>query len=161
MYLSNQGRTFNAGHDSAGVTAAATTWFLAEGATGEYFDLFLLVANPNPQDAQVTVTYLLPDGQTLSRALIAPSNSRSNIWVDWEQFDGVAGFPFADVEVSATLTSTNGVPIIVERALWWPGPTFVTWAEAHNSAGATVTGTKWALAEGELGRRSTTPRRTY
>ena len=26
-----------------------------------------------------------------------------------------------------------------------------TWQEAHNSAGATVTGTAWALAEGELG----------
>ena len=111
MYSSTQGRTFNAGHDSAGVTAAATTWFLAEGATGEYFDLFLPSRILNHADAQVTVTYLLPDGQTLSRALIAPSNTRLSIWVDWEQFHGVEGFPLADVEVSARLTSTNGVPI--------------------------------------------------
>jgi hypothetical protein len=41
------------------------------------------------------------------------------------------------------------VPIIVERAMWWPGD-FTTWHEAHNSPGATTTGTMWAMAEGEL-----------
>jgi len=41
--------------------------------------------------------------------------------------------------------------VIVERAMWWPGPTPATWAEAHNSVGATATGTVWALAEGEQG----------
>ena len=35
--------------------------------------------------------------------------------------------------------------------MWWPGPTAATWAEAHNSAGLTATGRKWALAEGEVG----------
>jgi hypothetical protein len=43
------------------------------------------------------------------------------------------------------------VPIIVERAMWWPGPTNATWAEAHNSAGSPTTGVRWALAEGEQG----------
>jgi hypothetical protein len=33
--------------------------------------------------------------------------------------------------------------------MWWPGPTPATWAEAHNSAGATQAGTVWALADGE------------
>jgi hypothetical protein len=37
------------------------------------------------------------------------------------------------------------VPIIAERAMWWPSP---NWYEAHLSAGATTTGTVWALAEG-------------
>jgi hypothetical protein len=51
------------------------------------------------------------------------------------------------------VTSTNGVPIIVERTMWWPGPQVATpfWTEAHNSAGATETGTRWALAEGAVG----------
>ena len=40
------GQPFAAGHGSAGVTAAATSWFLAEGATGAFFDLFVLLANP-------------------------------------------------------------------------------------------------------------------
>ena len=42
------------------------------------------------------------------------------------------------------------MPIIVERALWWPGGAD-TWAEAHNSAGATTTAAAWAIASGEDG----------
>jgi hypothetical protein len=150
MYLTSQGRFFNAGHDSLGVTAPATMWFLAEGATGPYFDLFVLIANPDPREAQVAVTYLLADGTTYARTLVAPANSRVSIHVDHEQFEGVSGLPLADVAVSTTVTSTNGVPIVVERAMWWPG-THLTWHEAHNSAGATATATLWALAEGEAG----------
>jgi probable HAF family extracellular repeat protein len=150
MYLSNQGRTFNAGHESMGITTPNTQWFLAEGATGPYFDLFVLVANPTANDANVTVTYLLGDGRTFSRDLVAPANQRSGIWVDVEQFDGVPGFPLADVAVSTRVASTNNVPLIVERAMWWPGDSS-TWHEAHNSAGSRRTGVRWALAEGEVG----------
>jgi hypothetical protein len=55
--------------------------------------------------------------------------------------------------VSSTITSTNGVPIIVERTMWWPSPTLTAafWMEAHNSPGATATASRWALAEGEVG----------
>ncbi len=45
---------------------------------------------------------------------------------------------------------TNGVPVIAERAMWWPGDAS-TWQEGHNSFGATETGEKWGLAEGEVG----------
>ena len=158
--LSNQGRLFNAGHESVGVTAPALQWFLAEGSTGAYFDLFVLIANPNDQAADVRVTYLLTNGQTYTRTLTAPPNSRSNIWVDVEQFPGISGYPLADVAVSTTVVSENAVPIIVERALWWPGD-FTTWHEAHNSAGATETGTVWALAEGEAAAGSPRGDETY
>ena len=40
---------------------------------------------------------ILTTGQTYTRTLTAPRNSRSNIWVDVEQFDGVSGLPLADV----------------------------------------------------------------
>jgi Tol biopolymer transport system component len=150
MYLSSQGRTFNAGHASMGVTRPASEWFLAEGATGPYFDLFVLIANPSDHDAAVVVTYLLGDGTTYSRTMTAPANSRSGIWVDQEQIDGVPGLPLANVAVSTSVKSTNGVPIIVERAMWWPGDGS-TWHEAHNSSGSRTAGTRWALAEGETG----------
>lgn len=48
------------------------------------------------------------------------------------------------------MESLNDVPLVVERAMWWPGDGS-TWHEAHNSAGATTTATKWAVAEGEVG----------
>jgi hypothetical protein len=56
-----------------------------------------------------------------------------------------------NASLSTLVTSLNNVPIIVERAMWWPGPTPANWYEAHNSPGETVTGTKWAFAEGEVG----------
>ena len=145
MYMRAGGQTFGAGHASAGVTAPATSWFLAEGATGSYFDLFVLIANPSSQDAQVRATYLLPNGSSVVRSYTVGRQSRFNIWVDNDDPR------LADTAVSTIVESTNGVPIIVERAMWWPGPTSASWLEAHNSPGSTVTGTKWALAEGERG----------
>jgi len=144
MYLNAGNRTFGAGHDSAGVTAPATTWFLAEGATGKYFDLFVLIANPTASNAMVEARYLLPSGETVAKTYLVGANSRFNIWVDHEHPS------LADTPVSTTITSLNQVPLIVERSMWWPGG-IDTWQEAHNSPGATSTGTKWALAEGEVG----------
>lgn len=141
MYLDGAGQPFAAGHESAGVTTASAEWFLAEGATGPFFDLFVLIANPGDTEAPIEATYLLPDGRTVKTSQTVPANSRFTIWVDH------AAPELADTAVSTTLRSTTGVPVIVERAMWWPG---TTWYEAHNSAGATVTGPRWALAEGEV-----------
>lgn len=151
MYLTRSGTpTFNAGHESAGVTAASTNWFFAEGATGSYFDLFVLMANPSTtQAATVQARYLLTTGAVVTKNYTVQPSSRFNIWVDFEDPQ------LANAAVSTTLTSTNGVPIIAERAMWWPN-NGNEWFEAHNSAGATTTGTKWALAEGEVGGGSTT-----
>jgi uncharacterized membrane protein len=144
MYLNRPGTSFAAGHESAGITAPATAWFLAEGATGPYFDLFLLIANPTLTDAQIAARFLLPDGTVVEKSYVVAGKSRFNIWVDAE------GGLLADTAVSTTITSTNGVPVLVERAMWWPGSSN-TWHEAHNSAGAITAGTRWALAEGEAG----------
>ncbi|BCS34431.1 hypothetical protein TBR22_A36580 [Luteitalea sp. TBR-22] len=145
MYLDQPGRPLGAGHESAGVTAPSTQWFLAEGATGDYFDLFILIANPQAADAAVQAEFLLPSGQVITKTYTVAAKSRFNIWVD------LADAALADAAVSTRITSTNGVPIIVERAMWWPGPTSATWQEAHNSPGETTTGTRWSIAEGEVG----------
>ncbi len=142
MYMDSPGQVFGAGHESAGVTAPATQWFLAEGATGPFFDLFVLIANPSETTAHVEATYLLPDGSVISKGYEVTANSRFNIWVDLEDAR------LANTAVSTTIRSTNGVPVIVERAQWWPGS---GWYEAHNSPGATTTGTRWAVADGEVG----------
>jgi hypothetical protein len=78
------------------------------------------------------------------------ANSRLTISVEQEDPD------LADTAVSTTIESTDGVPIIVERSMWWPGPTGATWYEAHNAPGVTSTGTAWALAEGEEGGAAST-----
>jgi len=151
MYLNAGGRTFGAGHNSAGIVAPSATWFLAEGATGPFFDLFYLIANANSSPAAVTVTYLLPSGAPVVKSYTVPANSRFTIWVDFEDAR------LANTAVSATIATTNFFPlttnpmtIVVERAMWWPGSA-ATWHEAHNSPGALQTGTRWAFAEGEQG----------
>lgn len=150
MYLSRAGQTFLAGHASAGVPAPQTRWFLAEGATGTFFDMFALVANPTTHVAQVRATYLLSNGTALTKDYRIEPQSRYNIWVDTEDIPG-HGLALADTALSIVFESTNGVPVIAERAMWWPGPTAAQWMEAHNAAGAVTSGTLWALAEGEVG----------
>ena len=143
MYLSRPGRPFDAGHASAAAPALAPTWFLAEGATGPYFDQFALIANPNAEPAEVEVTYLLPSDRFAKTYTVAPQ-SRFTLWVDH------ADPRLADTPVSLAVVSTTGVPILVERAMWWPGDA-ATWAEGHTSRGATATAESWALADGEVG----------
>jgi hypothetical protein len=72
------------------------------------------------------------------------ARSRFTIWVDEE------APVLRDTAVSVSIASLNRVPIITERAMWWPGPPS-RWFEAHGAAGATTTGTRWALADGEVG----------
>lgn len=142
MYISGN-RLFEAGHASAGVTAPAPAWFLAEGATGPLFDLFVLIANPSDSAARVRATYLLPTGRTVVKDYDVAPSSRFTIWVDLEAPS------LADTAVSTTITSLGETPIIVERAMWWG--TGGRWYEAHNSPGATVTGFAWGAAAGEVG----------
>lgn len=144
MYLDAGGLAFGAGHGSAGVASPATQWFLAEGATGSYFDLYLLIANPSAVDAQVQIQYLVPAGVPVVKTYTVAARSRTTIQVEAEDPR------LANTAVSAIVTATNGTGIIAERAMWWPGGP-ATWHEAHNSPGATQSGTRWAVAEGESG----------
>jgi hypothetical protein len=90
------------------------------------------------------VDYLLPSGSVLTKDYSVAPQSRFNIWVDFEDPQ------LASTAVSTRVRSTNAVPIIVERAMWWPGDAS-TWHEGHNSGGADRTSTKWGLADGQVG----------
>ncbi len=142
MYFgSTAGRLWEGGHESAAVDAPSTSWFVAEGRTGSLFDMYLLLANPGPTATVATVRYLLPGGAVVQRTYPLRATSRTTIWVDGEP-------GLADTDVSAQISAP--LPIIVERAMYWPDP-YPRWYEAHNSAGVTTTGVEWALAEGEHG----------
>jgi hypothetical protein len=148
MYFNRGGRTFEGGHASAAVTAPATRWFIAEGATGPNFDTYLLLANPNPAETMATVRYLTPEG-AYTETYAVGGNSRLTLYVDSE-LARVSGRDAvgAQVDVSAEVSAPQ--PIVVERAMYWFG-SFQNWTDAHNSAGVTTTGTSWALAEGQHG----------
>jgi hypothetical protein len=133
---------FNGGHESAGVGAPSLTWFHAEGATGEFFDTYVLVSNPNETVANVAFTFLLQDGTAITKFKIIGANARLTVNVESEDPR------LANAAVSAVVT--GDVPVISERAMYWSGA-FTGWYEAHNSFGVTATAFDWALAEGRTG----------
>jgi hypothetical protein len=136
-------QVFGAGHAGAGVTATNTRWFLAEGATGSFFDLYYLIANPSTQATTARVTYLRPAGAPIVKEYAVAAQSRLTISVDGED-------PLlADTPVSAIVESTSSVGLVVERSMWWPGQG--QWQEGHLAAGSTVAAPRWALAAGAVG----------
>lgn len=142
MYLSTQGRDFGAGHSSAGVGGPASRWYFAEGATGPYFDTFILIANPETYAVTVDATYLLPNGASVTRRHVVAATSRHNIWVDLEAPE------LADTPVSVVLQTIGQGEIVAERAMWWPGVPG-SWTEAHVAAGATTAARRWVSSEGQ------------
>jgi autotransporter-associated beta strand protein len=133
---------WKAGHESAGVAAPSTTWFLAEGATGPFFETFVLMANPNDANAEVTVTFLPDTGIPITKQKTIPARGRLTINVEAEDP------ALANAAVATRVTSTQ--PVVVERAQYWPDPA-PAWYEAHNSFGVTEPSHTWGLAEGRVG----------
>jgi hypothetical protein len=131
---------FSGGHESAGATAAATSWFLAEGATGSFFTTFVLIANPGTEAANITLTYLPATGEPIVRTRRVEAGQRATINIADEDA------ALASAAVATRVDSDR--PIIAERAQYWPNP---AWHEAHNSFGVTEAATRWGLAEGRVG----------
>jgi len=141
MYLSGPHGSMEEGHASAGVTAGARNWFLAEGSTGDFFDTFVLISNPNSFDVSATLQYLTPAGVARTETRTLPANSRTTVPVD--TLPGLGNTEFS-CSVSAS------AEIVVERSMYWPGVPG-PWYGAHNSVGIKALGTRWAMAEGEVG----------
>ena len=104
---------FNGGSVAAGVQAPSMVWYHAEGATGPYFETYLLLANPGTVDATATVTYLLPAGAPVTRTYQVAAKQRVTINVELED-------PLlADTAVGMAVNATQ--PLLSERAMYWPG----------------------------------------
>lgn len=131
--------SWQGGHATAGTTAPATHWFLAEGRTGTFMDTFVLLANPNSEPVTVMVDYLMPDGVTSRRSYDVAPLSRATLYLN-------AIPELADTDVALSLAAS--APIVVERSMYWPRG---RWYEGHNTIGMTALGTRWLLAEGETG----------
>ena len=142
MYWSNEAHFWVGGHEAAGVPSASTRWFLAEGATGQFFDTFVLVGNPNPEPAHATVTYLLASGESIVRSHTIAASARLTIDIESE-----GDVRLRNAAVSTTVASD--VPVVVERAVYWGDAS--GWYEGHDSFGVTDAGLTWGLAEGRSG----------
>jgi Peptidase_C39 like family/Family of unknown function (DUF5719) len=125
------GRTW--GHDSAGVTTAASAWYLAEGCTNGGFETWVVVQNPSGSAANVTLTYMTTDGEVPGPSFSLPANSRRTV--------NVADVVPNTWEVSTRVTANR--PVIAERAMYGGGRKW-----GHDSAGVSTPSSDWYLAEG-------------
>jgi hypothetical protein len=118
-----------------------TVWFLAEGASNDFFEEDILIGNPNGTATQVRVT-LLPEGGT---AIVVPTFSvgaTSRYTFNVEEFLPQGG------SVSAVVESLDNHQIVVERTMTWPNGLR---RGGHNSPGVASAAPTWYLAEGVTG----------
>jgi hypothetical protein len=146
MYRDADGRMFAAGSVVSGVATPATSWFLAEGATGTFFDTFLLLSNPGATAATVDVEFIrahevsdITTAMPVQRQYVLAPRTRRTVWVRQEDP------ALQNTQVGVRLQAS--APIVVERSMWWPGPTSATWREVHAETGATASGQMWGVAD--------------
>ena len=115
----------------------------------------------------MTITYYLADGSTRQEQLTVGATSQSTVAVHERAL--AAGRRAApaptptrtlaqgvgrDQTVAATVASTNGVGIVVERPIYFryaPDGGGAAIDGGHNGLGATATATSWSFAEGYTG----------
>jgi hypothetical protein len=88
----------------------------------------VLVANPGAADATVEALYAKPDGTTVTQTYTVRAHMTAQ---RLRRLDS----RLDNTSVATTLTSTNGAPIVAERAMYWPGG-FFDYYEGHTSAAA-------------------------
>jgi hypothetical protein len=142
-FASTPARLWSGGHANEGSASASTTWFHPEGASGTFFSTFILVSNPQDSPANVTYKFLLPDGATVQTTRTIPAKQRVTV----NPVD--TGDPsLANASFSTVVTSD--VPVVSERAMYWPGDD-TPFGEGHASSGLPSTALDWVLAEGRSG----------
>jgi hypothetical protein len=127
-------------HADNGAPAARTRWFLAEGVTGA-FDTYVLIYNPTPNAASLTVSFnRIAPNPPIVRTYTLAGQRRLTIHVD--SVDPA----LASTDVAIDVTSSNGTPVVVERAVYLSSPT--TLYEAGTGSTAGDVGTRWYFGEG-------------
>jgi len=105
---------------------------LAEGCTDYGFETWVLVTNPNDEDANVTVSYYTEEGPRNADTVTVPAHSRMTVNASatiWAKSSGV--------RVGSNL------PVFAERAMYWNNR-----VEGHTATGTPAGSREWYLAEG-------------
>ena len=100
------------GSDVFGRNGGGTSWLFPEGNTAGSFREFLLLQNPGGLAAEVRVRFYGTAGQVVDRTLTLVPRSRFTL--DVLRDVGALGAG----QHSSLVTSTNGVPIIVEQSIY-------------------------------------------
>ena len=144
MYWNAPGDNRRAATASIGVPAPTTRWYFAEGSTGfdasGSFETWILVQNPGDDTANVTLTYITPQGEVTGPALVLAPGTRESV--------NVAATVPGNWQVSTRVESDR--PVVAERAMYWNAPGAYRQA-ATVSIGVAAPSTRWYFAEGSTG----------
>ena len=135
MHWRGEGANSPGAHCSIGVTAPAKTWCLPEGSSDWGFECWLLIQNPNEEEATCYVTYMIEGGDPQTFEKKIPANSRKT----YNMVDDI-GVKDASIKVD------SDIPVIPERAMYRNNR-----REGHESIGATTAANDYYLAEGTTG----------
>ncbi len=125
-----------AGYTFAAALGLPTNFFtLSE----QNFDEYILLQNPNDQDTNVYVNFMMPEGNQWEEDYTLAPYSRCTVYVN-----GI----LQNAEVSAEVTSD--LPIVAERAMYFDFKGSGI-KGGHTSTGTAGTRTHWYLAEGYCG----------
>ncbi len=141
MYLTG-GRGFVGGHVTLGATQPRSRWLMAEGATGRYFSMYILVANPHDEDVTVALNFRTADGTQVRHSVQVPAGSRRTVNV------ADVDSRLADTAVWTEVLAPRAQPIVAERVMWWPGS---TWQDGHAAAGLARTASRWLAVGAQHG----------
>jgi len=142
MYFNYKG-VWTGGHDVVGALMPALNWYFAEGTVRPNFDTYFTIENPSSnKTAKVKITYMLGNGETEEQELSVGEHSRATVTVKAKLGEG------DDIEhdFSTRVESTNSVPIIVERPMYFNYKWM--WTGGHDVVGALGPAPTWYFAEG-------------
>lgn len=124
-----------------GTGVPMNNWYVAEGTTGAYSDLYYLIQNPYGTEPTVSITYLLPNGRKINKSYQIPRFSRYTLAVD-----GVSGL--SDTQPAAIIRSDY--PIVVERSMYMSSAS-AGYGAVMQSAAVSALSNTWHFAEGGTG----------
>ncbi len=133
------GERWAGGHISTGANQPSTSWYFAEGYTGDGFEEWLCLLNPGQQTATVNIAYMSQGGLLKEEERVVQPSRRDTVFVN--QAVG------ADKEISIHVTSDQ--PVVAERPIYFLYHDL--WAGGHVSTGANQPSTSWYFAEGFTG----------
>lgn len=137
MYFAYGPQLWTGGHVGQGFERPRTSFYFAEGYTGDGFEEYITLANASEIDGRVSLDFLIEGETNKYFTFVVPANRRRTVNVK-----NVIG---KNKNVSTVVRSD--IPIVAERSMYFAyGPE--GWTGGHVSSGLTDTATSFYFAEG-------------
>ncbi len=144
------GPNWTLGTSGVGTPTPRALWYFAEGATGAFWDTYILLANPSATTANVWLAFIREDGQLFWQFVAVAPNQRQSVLVDT-----VPGVTAANFRTEVR----SDVAVVAERVTYWPGSSS-SMALAASLTGTATTGSAGTVSpEPSLGFNPYTTRR--